>query len=341
MNLSKKIYYNLSSVLPLKLLRRIAPVSTLFPYHHTVSNDELLHIKHLYSYKSINQFKNDLDYLLKLYRPVTVEEVYDAIISGKQFPQNAFLLSFDDGFKEIYEIIAPILSEKGVPAIFFVNPAFLDNQELFYRCKVSLIIDCLFRKKDDLFVLKHCSKIVGEQEYSSLGKLISEVKKINNLNQFLLDKLALELCFSFDSYLKSERPFLSTKQVKELSEKGFCIGSHSWNHPYYNLLNLEEQQNQTLQSSFFVKETFKSPINCFSFPFSDKELSQTFFDHINKKPNLIDLFFGTQNNRPEIQNRMIHRFNAERPDMVLSKQVKGLLLMLCIQKILNNNIIKR
>src|SRR5438067_10965432 len=121
MNLLKKAYYSACSLFPPSLIQRISPVKTLLPYHHLVSDKELLHIKHLYSYKNTNQFKKDIDYFLKYFKPATVDELMDKINNKRPLPAGRFLLTFDDGFKEVYEVIAPILSACKIPAIFFIN----------------------------------------------------------------------------------------------------------------------------------------------------------------------------------------------------------------------------
>lgn len=145
----KQLFYKTSSFLPMQFLQNLSPATALFPYHHTVSNEMLPHIQHLYSYKNVAQFTKDLDTLLKYNTPVTPEELSECVKENKPFPKKTFLLSFDDGFKESHDTIAPILLQKGVPAIFFITPAFLDNKELFLRSKTSLLIHELLNAKKD------------------------------------------------------------------------------------------------------------------------------------------------------------------------------------------------
>lgn len=337
MKLSKKNYYNIASVIPTRLLKRSLFGSTLLPYHHLVSNEDVLHVKHLYSYKNVSQFKSDLEYLLKHFRPVAVSEIADTLCTGKKIPGNSFLLSFDDGYSEVYNIIAPILYDKGVPAVFFINPAFLDNNKLFYRCKISLIIEKLFVNKNENHLLNDCLEVFGNIPFESLEKLIALVRTLTNQNESLLDKLAMKLDLSFDEYLREQTPFLSSNQVRELAQKGFSIGAHSWDHPYYSLISPEEQQKQTIDSCLYIKEKFSPPLNLFSFPHSDKQITQTFFDRMGLSGTSVDIFFGTQNQKLELYNKVLHRFNAERPDFPINKQLNGVLLLMFLQRFLKLN----
>lgn len=340
MSPSKKIYYSLCSLLPTPLLIQAAPSTTLLPYHHLVSDNEVLHIKHLYPYKNVQQFTADLDCLLKHLQPVSAETIKDAFLSGKKLPAKSFLLSFDDGFREVYDVIAPILQRKGVPAIFFINPAFVDNKELFYRCKISLVIEQLLQKKNDRALVQKCAAIVAGTSPGSYENVIAAVKKITNLNKQLLDELAAVLNISFTDYLEKEQPFLTTQQLTALSKMGFTIGAHSWDHPYYHLIADADKIDQTIRSANYVAEKFNQPTVTFSFPHSDAELKQSFFTELISQSN-IDLLFGIQNQKEEQLNNMLHRFNAERPALPMSKQLNGVLLLMVLQKLLNKNKVTR
>jgi peptidoglycan/xylan/chitin deacetylase (PgdA/CDA1 family) len=344
---SKKLFYSASSLLPMGILERAAGAGTLFPYYHLVADEEVHHVRHLYPYKNIRQFRADLDHLLKYLRPVAVDEVAGAVLSGTPLPPRTFLLTFDDGFRQVYDTIAPILLEKGVPAVFFVNPAFLDNQLLFYRCKISLVIEALIHKKSDDPLLPKCARMLEMGPSTTRDELIRGVREINNLNQHLLDRLAERLELSFDEYLRTVRPFMTTGQLKELGAKGFTIGAHSWDHPYYDLVSREEQKRQTLESTLFVRQHFSPSYNLFSFPHSDAGLPQAFFDRflrgdacMDGKP-VIDVFFGIQNQKEEPANRVLHRFNAERPDLPMAGQLNGVLLWMLVQKWRGKNRINR
>jgi peptidoglycan/xylan/chitin deacetylase (PgdA/CDA1 family) len=329
MSTFKKLIYNASSFFAMQFLQKLSPVNTLFPYHHTVSDEALPHIQHLYSYKNVAQFSKDLDALLKYNTPVTPQELSECLQTKKPFPKKSFLLSFDDGFKETHDIIAPILQQKGVPAIFFITPAFIDNKKLFIRNKTSLLIHELINSKN-----KDLLKIYNQHlniAHASINSTIKTLKGIKRNDSTILDELAIKTGFCFDDYLKEKQPFLSTDQVLSLHKKGFSIGGHSMTHPYYEQLTLAEQIEQTINSCRYVQELTGNTNEYFSFPFSEKYLPQDLFDELNKTS--IKLLFGLQNQKEEEGNKTLHRFNAERPAVEMENQLKAILLVSYLRKI--------
>jgi peptidoglycan/xylan/chitin deacetylase (PgdA/CDA1 family) len=108
--------------IPIKLLYRWANKPLLLPFYHTVSDANLHYINHRYRIKNVVEFKKDLDWIVQNFN-----QVYD--ITEFSSAQNSLLLSFDDGFKECYSVIAPILKSYQLNAIFFVNTAFLNDKQ--------------------------------------------------------------------------------------------------------------------------------------------------------------------------------------------------------------------
>ena len=292
----------------------------LLPYHHVVSDDALPHIQNLYSYKNRKAFIKDLDWLLKNYSPVHPGEFAQHLLAGKPLPSDSFLLSFDDGYRQVFDVVAPILYQKGVPAIFFINPAFIDNRELFYRCKLSLVLEKI--KSDDQLLRSISQKLAVPIDYSEVRKKILE---INYHQQEKVDDLGRHLSIDFDRFLRLQNPFLTTVQIKELLKQGFNFGAHSWDHPHYALLSLQQQLDQTERSLKFVRDLQKSHFQFFSFPHQDKMVQQAFFTEIlSRHKNL--LLFGLQNQRFEDGNKMFHRYNVEDPGTNLQTVTKGILL---------------
>lgn len=115
-------------------LQRTTNRYVILPYYHTVSDKPLPHVAPLYRHRTVAEFRADLDWLMAHHEPIRWTEI-DAY---EQAEKPAFCLTFDDGFKEFYTIVAPILEEKNIPCICFLNSAFVDNQTMMFRNQMAL-----------------------------------------------------------------------------------------------------------------------------------------------------------------------------------------------------------
>ena len=254
------------------LLTFITKKKIVLPFYHTVAEQPLPHIKHLYRMKSVIEFQKDLDFLLKHYQPIDIETLYRLHINKTVPKKPLFHLTFDDGLEEIYEIVAPLLLRKGVPATFFINSEFLDNKALFYRYHASLAIEY---NRDNR----------NRRDRSDLRDEILSCSYENkeNLFQYFSQQ-------QVDDFLKNEKPYLTTEQIQTLNNQGFTIGAHSVDHPYYYQIPLAEQLRQTRESLDFVTSIVNQKLKLFAFPFTDYNVSKQFFEEI--KPD-VDVCFGT------------------------------------------------
>ncbi len=53
------------------------------PFYHTVSDENLPHILN-YPYRNVAQFEKELDFFLKYFKPVSLEELASENYSGKK-----------------------------------------------------------------------------------------------------------------------------------------------------------------------------------------------------------------------------------------------------------------
>lgn len=294
---------------------------TIFPFYHTVSDKKLAHIRHLYHYRSVREFEQELDFFLKHYEPVEPGQlIKEGTISGKK----QFLLTFDDGFAEIYHVIAPLLTKKGIPAIFFLNTGFIDNKDLFYRCKASILAEYAdagrlakagkyqspqktdaieppekqdihetFRKldtpeKQDMHETFRKLDTPEKKDIHETFRRLDTPEKVKRFvlgiswnDQHWLDEMAASLEIDFQEYLKKHQPYLTAAQIKELLKKGFHVGAHSVSHADFRAIPFTEQWNQIITSLDEIRERFQVDYRYFSFPFTDHGMSGKLLEQLH------------------------------------------------------------
>jgi len=325
--------------IPLSFLLKLSKVDIIYPYYHAVSDNELFHLKYLYKYKNIKQFISDLDCLLTEFTPISIHDLKDYINKNEKLPKKAFLLTFDDGFKEMYDIVAPILLEKSVPATFFINSDFLDNKNLCYQHKASILVEQIKKNDHNRKSLKKVREILEDNKIA-VTEIESNILSITYFQKNILDDIARILGVDFKDYLNKQLPYLTSGQVKELIKYGFTIGAHSIDHPFYSTLPLEEQLFQTYKSIEVIKSKFSLNYGLFAFPHGDTKLSSNFFIDIYRS-GLIDISFGTGGIVNDVFPQNIQRINFEDSLMPAKEILSYQFIRTIYYNIFGMNIIKR
>ena len=271
-----------------KSLTSLTGQKLIFPFYHTICDTPLPHLQHLYPVKSLASFEKDLIFLLRNYKAIDAQQLLD----NQYINKRSFHLSFDDGFSGLYYHVAPLLKKYGVPASFFVSSAFIDNRDLMFRCKASLIIQNLSKIKSNYNLIKDFSIILGTS--SNIQSINKAILDINYTKRELLDLLAKRIGLNIDEFLKIEKPYLLKEQIIELANDGFTIGSHSYDHPMFADLEQNEQVMQVKYSLEEIHSLIDQKLRLFSFPFSDEKVSLSFFQQVQRDvfPSL-KLSFGT------------------------------------------------
>jgi len=311
----------IASLVPVNVWHTACGCPPLLPYYHMVSDESLPHVRPLYRYRSVRRFSADLDFFLKYFRPIGLDELLGSMNSEKELPARAFCLSFDDGFREMAEIVAPILRAKGVPAIFFVNSGFVDNFEMAFHAKLALVLDHLqhsktkglARRVDDVLV---SAGITGRNTVERVGN-------IRYANRSVLNDVGSACELDFDDYLKKRRPYLASEQIRRLLRDGFFIGGHSVDHPLYRDLTLREQLEQTRQSMDFVRDRFGVKDAAFAFPHMDDGVRPEFFEAVHRE-GIVQISFGTGGMLDDERRGHWQRFSMEKtfsgPAAIVSRQ---------------------
>jgi len=333
--MTRSVVKAISKPLPFGLIKSMVKPSLVAPFYHTVSDRLPLHLASLYRVFTPEQFQKHLLFYLKHFEPISAIDVPMVLSGQRKLKKAAIFLSFDDGFSEIHSVVEPILSKYSVPATFFVNPYFVDNKDMLFRCKLSLIanhfsatsstnlFDAISRLTD--------KKITNEQQATkailSLG--------YNQVDQ--IHSIATEVGIDFSDYLQKHKPYLTLSQLLDLSKKGYTIGGHSLSHPLFSEIPFERQIAEIQQSVDWVQSSIPNQPRLFAFPFTsfgaDKRLYQHF---IGNNPKL-DLMVGTSGYKPTANSRFVHRIPMENCNLGAKGQLKSELFYYLAKKLVGKH----
>lgn len=132
------------------------------------------------------------------------------------------LITFDDGYKDNYDIALPILTKHNAKAIFFVVSKFINTNDFLLHDKVRYLVQnkIIDKKFEDL--PKQINKGIDCYSPETI-KWINEQFKVND---------------------PSERRMMNLEELNRILEKGFKIGNHTASHSGLAFLTYEEQYEE-------------------------------------------------------------------------------------------------
>ena len=335
MGLLKNLLYSASSE---KMLNFFTD-QTIFTYYHTVNNEKLNYLDNLFSFKNEKHFKNDIELLLNNYQPLN-PDFFLKDFKYNQIPKNHFLLTFDDGLSQIFDVVAPILYEKKISAIFFVNPHYIDNKNFFVRHVISVLIDIILNNKYDKEIIQEINYLLSLKKSSSKSLLINDLKKINFDSENILLRITELLKVDINTELNKKKPFISKNQIKEMIDMGFYFGGHTMTHPRLNTINYDDQKKEIIDSINWLKLNFKINYSFFAFPYTDRGISKKLIKSIFKYDNS-SIVFGNSGLKKDFDERIIQRFSLEKPNQNTSKLIVSENLYKFCNKLIGNYNITR
>jgi peptidoglycan/xylan/chitin deacetylase (PgdA/CDA1 family) len=271
--------------------------------------------KHIY-YKD---FKNQILKLKKnKFNFIAYEQVVNNIKNKIAFPKNTACLTFDDGFMNNFQIAAPILKKNKIPAIFFLCPKNIENQEMFWVDKIEDCINrtkkrniAIYLKRKNLFSLKS-----QNEKIKCINTIKNYCKNINVLKKNLIINEVIKISGILPSMKSSPNYKIATWPIikKTIKNKLFSLGGHSLEHDIYTNLSKSEVRKNIKKTIEIIKKKTNYKIKHFSYPEGQKMHFNKYIISELKKNNIISCptaIYGKNNHKDHLFNlkRIMIGFN--------------------------------
>ncbi len=247
---------------------------------HDIADSETVFTRGLGISITRDNFESALRFLTRHYTPVGLQEVLDESDSHR-LPPRPVLVTFDDVYASVREVAAPLCKKYGVPAVCFVNAAYLDNRQLAL---------------DNLIC--YATNVIGLRGINAAANKISApervgVKSMADVFSHFLPALSLtareayrnaliELLGIRDHELSSQaQMYLTSAQLRELVTFGFDIGNHTYTHVHCRTLGRKEFESEIGRNKMDLEALTGREVRSFSVPYgSSEDLSPELIMHL-------------------------------------------------------------
>ena len=189
------------------------------------------------------QFEAHLRLITRWFKPIPMAEMGWAVAQKKALPDKAVALTFDDGYRDNYEVAYPLLKRYGVPASFFVCPGLIDSHQGFWWDEIYALVEKTTATELDVEKLIQgsglpsghhngvLSLLTGQQKISAGESLVAQGKQMSpHMLTIFLERLNETLGAQVDSNLQKQT-LMNWDEIREMHHDGMEIGSHTMTHP--------------------------------------------------------------------------------------------------------------
>ena len=205
----------------------------------------------------------------------------------------AVAITFDDGYRDNYELAFPILREHRISACFFLATGYLDRPRLAWWDEIAWIVRT--SKRDALpacgWLPEPMTLRDGDREREVRALLaLHKALPVDRAQEFV-DWLGTAAGTGRADARLGDGAWMTWDMAREMQAGGMVFGAHTVDHPVLSQCSPARQQAEIRGSLHRVRDELGAPVSLFSYP----DGQQDSFDAVTRaclRADEVDLAFS-------------------------------------------------
>ncbi len=188
-------------------------------------------------------------YLRRHFALPPAREILESVRRGR-FDHPTALVTFDDGYRDNYDLAFPVLRDLRVPGCFFVVSGYVDAPSLPWWDHVAYAVK---QTTAEVLTFDYPEAMSFDLRTTPREAITSGIlrayKRAHQIDgQRFFDGLAAATGVEVDGATLSKNLFAPWKALREMQDAGMTIGSHTVTHPVLASLPVEFQRRELVES---------------------------------------------------------------------------------------------
>ena len=239
----------------------------MYHYVRNIKKSKFPNLKGL----EFSDFRKQIIYLKKNFNILSNNQFIEILNSRKIPKKKSILLTFDDGYRDHFEYVFPFLKKQDVSAIFYPPIMCIKNKVVLDVNKIHFIL-AKEENRDKILnlIFLYVKKILNKNP-QQIG-----IEKINLLSRYddkktilikrllqnhlplpyrkkIVDKIFKHIV-NYNEEEFSKILYMNNNNIQELYKNNFSIGSHGYNHYWWEKINKNEQEMEIKKSINYFKK---------------------------------------------------------------------------------------
>ena len=223
---------------------------------------------------SISEFSRQMKWL-KTNTTLVDERTLLDFLDCRERPRGiASLVTFDDAYIDNYTLAYPVLKELEIPAIYFVPTHAMTSRRLGWWDLIAYFVKQT--KKGSIEFNGRTMDLDGAGRMHAVRFFQDQMKtEPERCTHGLLADLSEACEVAFPSIEVQDRELMTWNQVKEISEHGISIGSHTHQHRVLSTLEANSQKEEMVLSKMLLEKETKKIVSSIAYPVGNRSTFTT------------------------------------------------------------------
>jgi len=260
--------------LPFNLFSKIMNNRKLvFLLFHRIDNQQ--NRWHLNPNVSLEISSNTLEATIKYfkehnYQAITIDSALK-LINNKTLDDNYVIYTFDDGYKDNFNLALPVFEKYDVPFTVYIATDFINKQLILWW---YVLEDILMSNEMISFLIesdtyRYSLKTIKEKEIA-FNKISQIIRKKLLYNNELIESLLYN--YKSDLYEFTNELMMDWGEVIQLSKHPLStIGLHGKRHIPYSILSETQRSEDITESITLLEDKLNYKVKHFAYPFGQKD----------------------------------------------------------------------
>lgn len=203
---------------------------------------------------AVEGIRAQFEHLRRHFRVVPLAQIAEQLDSGRELDPQMVALTIDDGRRNCYEFLFPLLREFEFSATFFVVSSFIQGEDWIWTDKVLWLSE----------QPQHASELSPEN-LDSLFRSLNRMRPQERNTR--IGAMAESVGVTIPREAPSKYAPCSWNDLREMADSGVMeIGSHTETHPILSSIRDEESWQELTRSKAHIEAAIGREVRCFCFP---------------------------------------------------------------------------
>lgn len=209
-------------------------------------------------------FRAQVQWLARNTELIGESDVFRAVDRGERLPSRSLLVTFDDAYRDNFDLAFPVLRELRAPAIFFVPTRLIEERSVGWWDTIAYLVKQT--REEWLDVDGQRLPVAGRarEAIENLHEYMKRAKAADTAT--FLHRLSAACRVPLPSRQAQDAELMTWEQITQLIRGGMTIGSHTHTHRVLTTLDDAEVRAELRTSKAVLEERLGTPVQSLAYP---------------------------------------------------------------------------